>query len=757
MRKKFKLGITLGVLTLLSFQGSSVRFGNIKGEAATGIAGTLVPGQTTDTGNHVLDSTFQQNKDNWITLAGNPNWWQWDPAGNNYFWLANSKANSWVYNVIDATIDFSKPVTITTPYYYGNAKSWSWGDGAGYFLTPSNTTQITANASNATGRNLGIGGLPNSYFMGRDLYYNGGFDGPTGTDGGVDTLEIRKTNVAGALEQSTTSTIPWPQIKAPLDLQKDGGIFSSNYKGSEKLEITWSNIVENNVNSYTGTLTVSSTPDPDYSNKGKYGKVTTSRTVTLKKNMTFGAVGVTGTNTGVIQEGNATSAASFSAVRGTAEVTINYIDSTTNKAIKNISSSKILANTGDIVAVTNGEFYPEDNYDYSAPSIKNYSYSKGGLHKVNNDGNSSNVINVYYTPKSETATFKTYYTKGTPGTGDVTDSVTGLTGGSPESNVSVVPGKASALPAAITLSGNYNASIGSVPNLTVPEGYEIAHVVGPDGQGGKTYTDLASALAANPNFDDVSNNAWANYFSIYLKAKEASTNFTYKYVEGTRPNAPGLAGPLTQKGVTGGIIKDPTKDLSALPTGATIQNVTGPDGKSYATLSEAVASENNKYFTSTSSNFMINVIAPPVSVTIDNAPDLDFGTQELKGKPIYDMVPQSPLIVTDDTASDKGWRVTAELSQQFSTDSGDMIKDATLKFSKAKVTPGAGNVSTPPTTFDFTLSEDGPVLVSTAQVGTGQGQWQWQFPEVSLNTYGSSLKINQNYQATVEWSISNTP
>lgn len=113
--------------------------------------------------------------------------------------------------------------------------------------------------------------------------------------------------------------------------------------------------------------------------------------------------------------------------------------------------------------------------------------------------------------------------------------------------------------------------------------------------------------------------------------------------------------------------------------------------------------------------------------------------------------------MTDDTSTNKGWRVTADLAQQFSTDLGDIIKDATLKFSKAKVTPGPGNTSIPPTVFDFTLSEDGPVLVSTAQIGTGQGQWQLQFPEVTLNTYGSSLKINQNYQATVEWSISNTP
>ncbi|WP_347981595.1 WxL domain-containing protein [Lactococcus petauri] len=754
MKKKFKLGITLGILSLLSFEGLSLK--SLQVEAAMESIGILVPGQTTDTGNHVLDSTFQRDKNNWITLAGNPTWWKWDLTGNNYFWLANSKQSSWVYHMMDASIDFSQPVHISTPYSYINAsKEWGWGDAAGFILTPSSNEQIQANAPGAAGQGLGINGLYNTIFMGRDLYYNPNFDGPSNSsnDKGIDTLEIRKTNVSGNLEASSAATIPWVQSKAPMDLQHDGGLlFPSNYRGGEKLEVDWTDIKTNTSGTYTGTLTVSSTPDSEFNNKGKYGKVSTSRVLTLQKNMSFGSIGVTGSNTGVIKEGNATSEATFSAMRGTANVTVNYMDSTTNKPIKNVASSTIKGNTGEYVGVESSiSLY----YDYSAPNIKNYNLSKGDYLKISNS--KANVLNVYYTPKSETATFKTYYTKGTPGTGDVTDSVTGLIGGSPESTVSIVPGKASALPASMTLSGNYEGAIGSAPDLNIPEGYEVDYVVGPDGQGGKTYPDLASALAANPNFDDISNNAWANYFSIYLKAKEASTNFTYKYVEGTRPNAPILAGPLTQKGVIGGIVKDPTKDLSALPTGATIQNVTGPDGKNYDTLSDAIASENNKYFMSGPSNFLINVIAPPVSVTIDNTPDLDFGTQELQGKPIYDMIPKKPLIVTDDTATNKGWRVTANLVQQFTTDSGETIKDATMTFSKTKVTPGAGNVAAAPTAFDFILSEDEPVLVSSAQVGTGQGQWQLQFPEVSLNTYGSSLKINQSYQATVEWSISNTP
>ncbi|NHI76403.1 WxL domain-containing protein [Lactococcus petauri] len=759
MKKYTKTGAILTILLgFLAFQNFPL-FESNKVKATTTISGSLVPGESSDTGNHVLDSNFQRNKDNWTVLAGNDSWWKWNT--NNYFYLANSKKNSWVYHVIDVTIDFSQPVSISTPYWYDKAGEWKWGDGAGFFLTPETEETILKNAPNAVGQYLGIQGLPNSYFIGRDPWYNNAFDGPDDKkNSGQDTLEIRKTKSDGTIEHTATSTLPWTEVSAPIKFKSE--FLSSNYYGSEMQTMTWQDIIDNKNGTYTGTLSITSIPDPEYNNGGKYGPVTASRRVTLNRKMTFGSLGITGSNTGVIQEGNATDKASFSAMRGTRDIKVNYIDAVTNEPIKGADSSIITANTGDLIGVTDGTTNNEDDYDYQAPNFEHYNFKQGESVLVETDEGTTETkseINVYYTPDIETAIFKTYYVKGTPGTGLVTDSITGIEGAIPESSISFVEGKSSLLPTTdpSTVSGYYNNPIGVIPKLDIPVGYEIDRVVGPDGKGGKSYPDLSSALAANSSFEDSAENSWANYFSIYLKAKEAAANFTYKYIEGTRPNAPVLPDTLTQKGLMGGVIRDPSNDLAELPSGSSIQNFTGPDGKNYSSLMEALSAENNMYYESSSKTFVINVVAPPVSVNIEDAPELDFGVQVLKAKPIYDMIPKSPLTVIDDTATDNGWVLTADLTQQFKTNKDDVIDGATLKFSKAKITPGDGNTAETPVTSEFTLSESGAVIVSTAESGSGQGKWHFIFPNISLNTYGSALKINQNYQATIEWGISNVP
>jgi hypothetical protein len=758
---KFSL-ITAGVLLSITLIDQT---GKQKIEAATVVSGNLSPGQSLDTGNHTFDSSFQQNKDNWTVLAGNTSWYKWDTSGNNYFWLANSVKNSWVYHAMDATIDFSKSVVITTPFYYTNAMQWLYGDAAGFFLTPASTSQISSNAPNATGQYLGINGLKNSYFIGRDLYYNGGFDGPAGTNVGQNTAEIRKTDANGVLEKSSSSSIPWSQFSAPLALKGNsilGDLFSTSYTGSETLRLSWNFITDNGDGTYTGSLNLQSTPDAAYNNNGAYQNTGMTRTVTLPRNMTFGSLAITGSNTGVIQEGNATSAATFSATRGTKSITVKYLDATTNQPIKNISSSTITANTNDIVGVANGTATSTDDYTYAAPQISHYTFSKGESLKVLNDDETStanNVINVYYTPDQETATFKTYYVSGTPGTGELTDPITGLVGGDPASTTNATVGVASTLPDVKTLNGNYNGAIGNAPSLTIPEGYELDHVVGPDGASDKTYPDLTSALAANPNYTDLSENTWSNYFSLYLKAKTASATFSYKYIEDTRPGTPNLPDSVSEEGPTGSLIEDPSESLPSIPNGTIIQSVTGPDGKNYSSLSVALAEKANKYYQASTVNFAFNVEAPPSSVLINQVPILDFGFQELKADGIYKMTPTDALRVTDDTYTNSGWDVSAQLTQQFTADDGSTLTGASLNFTTGSISAGEGNTADAPTTnADFTLNEGGgPKDVFQATQGAGQGEWNLSFSKVTLSTNGASLSVNKAYEATIEWSINDVP
>lgn len=748
MKKSTKLGIIVACSAAL-FSLNSLLFNSEKVEAATSISGTLVPGEAVDTGNHILDSTFQQNKNNWSVLSGSTSWYQMQD--DNYFRLANSQTGSWTYHVMNATIDFSKPVSISVPYSYKSKESGSWGDAAGFFLTPEDKDTIQENGPNATGKYLGIQGLPNSFFVGRDPWNNKGFDTSL-SETTKENILIRQTDALGNVETSNSVVPGWPQKAVPVTYSRViEGLFQYSYEGGETQTLTWTNISDNGDGTYTGTLSLLSS----------LNSTPLQRTVTMRHQMTFGSVGITGANTGIIREGNATSAASFSAIKGTSSVKINYINNSNDTLIKQAPASSIIANTGDTIGVTNGTLNSLDTYDYTAPQISNYTFLKAESIAVESSGTSAvttNEINVYYTPELKTATLRFYYSKGTPGTGEVTDAITGLVGGSPESKVSKVEGLAQTLPDTITTTGYYDSSLKDfIGDSGIPLGYEIDYVVGPDGKNGKIYPDLKTAMNANPQYEDIDTNAWANYFSVYLKAKATSTSFTYKYLEGTRPNAPTLPEPLVQKGLTGGIISDPTQTLAALPKGATLESVTGPDGKNYNTLSEAVASDNNKYFSSVPNNFVINIVAAPVSVTIEEAPELDFGTQGLKGTPIYSMSPQGELEITDDTGTNKGWSVSANLKQQFTTDTGQTINGATLTFDKGVVSPIGENNSIPPVSSEFTLSESGPANILNAKTDSGQGSWQIEFSNVSLNTYNSGLVMNQEYHATVEWSISNVP
>lgn len=762
-----KIMIGFGIIALSPFLSNY--FGD-QVEAATAISSTLTPGQNSDTGNHTLDSTFQQNPNNWTMLAGDSKWWKWDPSGNNYLWLANSIKNSWVYQSTIATLDFSKPLTIKTPYWYDKADIWKMGDASGFFLTPVNNDMIKQNAPNATGQMLGIAGLKDSFFVGRDIWYNSGFDGPTGTNKGQDKIEIRKTDANGAIEQSSSSTIPWVEASAPLQFQGSG----TTRWSSETQTLTWSDIVDNKNGTYTGKLSLTSTPDIGYNNNGAYGAKTISRTITIRKNISFGSVAITGNNTGVIQGGNASKNASFMATRGTVTFPVNFIDATTNAPIKKVEAATITANVGAKIGVTDGSANASDHFTYQAPTLTGYSFLSGGSITVANYDEyvkaNPNVINVYYTPIDEKVDFRTYYLKDTPGTGVVTNPITGLLGGHPASALSFTAGSAVDLPLASppTFTGKYGATFPTVPKLSVPAGYKLDHVVAPDGRGGKTYSDIASAVAANSTFDDIANNPWANYFTIYLASDAASASFSYKYVDGTRPNVPDLPVIPSETGVTGGVIKDPSEQLPELPAGVTIKDVTAPDGNTYGSLSEALAVDANKYYQAGTVAFTLNVTAPPAMPTLDEVPTVEFGTQALKsGDHSYISKTQTGLKITDESYANKGWHVTASMSQQFTSDTmadletapfGTFLKGASISFHAGTLNTTTGNTAKEPQALDFTLQEDGAaVSVMDATTGTGQGAWVLSYEDVQLKVDGDKIAVGKPYQATINWSLSDVP
>ena len=785
-RKKLFFKLVLGTMAVSMlpiasfsplFQDSSLSAQKVK--AATSLSGQLVPGENYDTGNHEFDGSFQKNSGNWTVISGNDSWWKWDPSGNNYFWLANEKKSSWVYHKINAAIDFSQNVTIKTPYYLrgegtvsGSSsyqRDYDMGDAAGFILTPENEATIRANAPGATGDGMGMRGLKNSIFIGRDLYQNKGIDGSS-SDGPQDQVEIRKTDANGAMEISADdNNVPWVQGKSGYRFR--GGGFILNYHYLDEIQtLSWTVTSDNGDGTYTGVLNLYVTP---YNNT-QGNPLSLSRTVTLPRNINLASVGITGGNTGQIQEGNASSLSDLSAKRAVEDVTVNYIDSRTNQPITNVASSTIKANVGEIIGASNGSANSGDTYTYSVPSFAGYDFKNAA--SVTVDIASDNLLNIYYTPntegKEERAVFNNYYVLGTPGTGAVVDDVTDIVGGDPSSTIAFTPGIAPTLaypsPSAITgIYGNNILTSGNIPQVSVPAGYQIDHVVGPDGQGGKTYPNFGLALEGNPVFDDIAYNPWANHFVAYLSAKSSTATFTYKYVDGTKPNPPALPSISSQTGVTGEIINNPSLSLPTLPSGVTIQSVTGPDGKNYMTLAEAYQFGNNKYYLPDHSDFVINV-AMTGTVTLDNAPDISFGTKKLSGgRPSYETVPAASLQVTDDTGSNKGWSVTAELTQQFTSDVtaseptaplGTFLTGATLDFKSLRPSTDADNEAASPTSYSFTLKENqGAIPVINAPIGTGAGQWFVNFSKVTLNTNGAAIATDQPYRATIKWSLNDVP
>ncbi|AYG01088.1 hypothetical protein [Lactococcus allomyrinae] len=365
----------------------------------------LIPGQSLDTGNHTYGTADIETGDSWTTAgtATSP------VAGQNFSTtlVSNTKSSAGLA-LFKGALDMTKPAnfqgtfSITVKGALGyTANALDGGDSLGFILTPDSTDQISSNLPNSTNENLGVGGLPSSVFLGRDLYDNTDVDqsiansgsGTSGATAGQNVVCIRTTDTTGTLSKTYQATT------AP-----DPGVMkSSNNTITETMAFSWQpntdsngNTVINGDGTVTGTLTYVLTPQTG-TNAGK--AVTVTSTVTLSASLSLGVVGATGNNYGTMTFAN--DGSSFTAYKGTNPVTVNYINKKTNETIA--SSSTIMANVGDSIDVTapdavntNTSLY---SYTYNAPTIAGFDYSSPdpAITVANNDS-TTNSINVYYTP-----------------------------------------------------------------------------------------------------------------------------------------------------------------------------------------------------------------------------------------------------------------------------------------------------------------------------------------------------------------------
>lgn len=421
----------------------------------------LVPGQSFDTGNHIYPLNANTNSSLWTNVGTA----QTNPTSPFSVSLVNNIQNKAGYALFNGVIDMTKPVDFSGTFGI-QGTSLSVGDSLGFILSPLEASGIV---KGQTGSRLGIGGLPNTVFIGRDLYYNTGTNGdiydekPSGikSSGSSNVVVIRSTDANGILEYADGKTGSYNLAAAP-DIGKNGNI-------SEKMEFTWTpntdekgQTVINSDGTVGGILSYTETPGDD----GQ--PVTVTSTVSLSSSLYMGVIGATGGNYGTLSYSSANG--DFNAHKGTQNVQVNYLDKDTDQSIANALPSTIVANVGDELTVFGKQ--PRDagdTYSYLAPEIPGYMFDSANPVVVANNDSVNNVINVYYEkiPPIGKAHFSYQYDS------DVTDR-------------SVV------LPSINDTQGEVDTAVAmpELPNLSA--NYFISKVVTADGQ---QYATLKDALA----------------------------------------------------------------------------------------------------------------------------------------------------------------------------------------------------------------------------------------------------------------------
>lgn len=556
------LGMTLSLLVAglnpiaLPFIGT---VGLIKAIAATSpIQGgqSLHPAtyDTYDTGNHSYNMSDFQNGANY-TLGGTARYTTTSggsttsstPTG----YLDMTTTTSQVgWASFNGSLDMTKPLALTVQLNYSTGYT-NAGDALGLILTPATPATMSSNMPTATGGYLGIQGLANTYFLGRDLYSNlsdgnSQQDGQTANgwvSGSGSVMAIRRTDSYGKLEQAQYPLVGTNSSHSPY--------YDANGQAY--------NLAIESASSFSEATTVLWTPDGTNTAAAGYQSGTLQLSITLASgttqylsvaaqlpdSATLGFVGATGGYGSNLSVNVSSATASVTPQRGTEDVTVNYINSYTGKAISSNGwkPSTILANVGDTVTITapggSASSTPgvKGTYTYVAPLPTGYQYTNvngtatGASLAITNT--SVNTFNINYAPYvNNTATFNFTGSSSTV---------------SAQTYSSVITDDA--MPS--TLSADLTAK--------VPAGYYISAIqstntdyngaADPAITGGDTATTIANFLAAHPNeYNLLETSANAVYSGAYtyqvtLTPLTQTATFTYAWASNT-PGTTGNAGSL---------------------------------------------------------------------------------------------------------------------------------------------------------------------------------------------------------------------
>ncbi|MFK4935030.1 lectin-like domain-containing protein [Lactococcus garvieae] len=488
---------------------------SFKIEAAT-TAESLIPGSYYDNQIHyfAIDQSDGRLPEHYVLKGGGKTKPAWDSS--KHLTLIDNEPHQTAYGIFNMAFDMTSPLDIQAHIKVevgeGERGPNPAGDGLGIIFTPQGSENFE---TGQTDSGLGVLGIPNSVFIGRDLYWDEGIDMISGP------LKLPNGTTAFSQNHSDEITIRATDEKGnfitPQEYPKDA-VGRQSIEPGDHVYIQWDPKSSNEKN-VTGVLRFRLTgKGTSYKDeKTQFDSIATiETTATFQKtsSMSF----VASTNTSASKLSINTNEFIIVGWKGTQIVNINYLDAVTKEPIKASKPSIIKANVGDKIGVIKLKDKPNsgDTYDYKAPEFKDYTISSitGPLSVQNYNldlENNPNEINVYY---SSTAVLK----------GQVKydwDSKAIIPG---VNSLGMIIGE---IPSDLAIEGKEGEAFTfkKLAEEKVPEGYEISEVVGPDDKIYKGSQALEEALSANPKF--ISTN---NKFQIHLKAKIQEITWDVSYL-----------------------------------------------------------------------------------------------------------------------------------------------------------------------------------------------------------------------------------
>ncbi|MCT1178844.1 WxL domain-containing protein [Lactococcus lactis] len=531
---------------------------------------TLNPGGTVDTGNHTWSSDDFKTPGNFTPVGKNTSGASWLSKSTYDFGTNQRDTGSWL--PFNRAVDMTHPLSLDGSTYaraYWPGNGLKLGDANGVLLTNLSSSQLSGGS---TGGNLGIGNLGSgTYFIGNNYSYQ---EQPSFFGGYYSTATvIAQGNGAG---------------KKVLNASTD--YFAKN-NSSNSFFMTWTNPVLNSDGTVTGTMT--------YRSRNAGTDYIASKQLTVQKSLSIGFMAATGGNFSRMS----VTVDSITASKGVQPVNVNYLNSATGGQLAPKGSawknSTITANVGDKIGVVpqGNMTSTSDNYDYFAPvAPTGYTFeSTSSAVTVQNFPSGTvnpNQINISYTPLVQTGGFTFNY--------DPTAQRT------------------PAVPTKLSVSGVTDqlfsaSSLNVQKNLTdkVPAGYYIYKITSASGKatsGATTDATIKAFFALNPSFDTTTAN---NQYQVTLAPTNQLGQVSFDYNKSVPTNPPALPSTIQLSGLTGSAL---SFVMPTLEPGYVVNEVLGPDNKTYSSVTEALTA--NDHFTTGSNNFKVIIAAEKQTGTI---------------------------------------------------------------------------------------------------------------------------------------------